>query len=341
MAFGLVFLWHADVWVPSWFPHGKGAASAVVFFFILSGVVTGYSSYDKAVHYSFVAVIQYVWKKILKLYPLYFITTILAISYSGLPVYIANHDFAGMKNMFRLLMIHLFLLQSWFPQGPITFNGVAWFLSSIMFLYILTVPLTACVTKIKNSISCWYIILGIVSVTAIGFTILYCYMMRESDNMAFWTYVFPPSRIGEYVCGICLGYIVHNLSDKIPSMRLYKIFFSLAEIIVLFIWIYALYIPAEDWYLYIVPWLIPDVLLLGIFALGKGIISDLFRISFFKRMGDISFECFLLHQIVIYQYLTNSSVGKISRLGNWFSLIYCLVVTILLSEFVTKIPRKK
>ena len=92
-------------------------------FFILSVVVTGYSSYDKAVH-SFVAAIQYVWRKILKLYPLCFITTILAISYSGLPAYIANHDFTGMKNMFRLSIIHLLLLQSWFPKGLITFNGV-------------------------------------------------------------------------------------------------------------------------------------------------------------------------------------------------------------------------
>ena len=32
LAFGLIFLWHADYWVPAWFPHGNGAVNAVSFF---------------------------------------------------------------------------------------------------------------------------------------------------------------------------------------------------------------------------------------------------------------------------------------------------------------------
>lgn len=146
--FFVIFSWHADKYVPYWFPHGDGAINAVVFFFILSGVVTGYSVYDKEVVFSVGATKQYFLKKIKKVYPLYFITTIFAVAYSGLPAYIANCDYQSAMTTFSQLVKNLLLLQSWFPSGYYAFNGVGWFLSTIMFLYLLSVPLSACMTGI-------------------------------------------------------------------------------------------------------------------------------------------------------------------------------------------------
>lgn len=139
------------MWTEKWFPHGNGAANAVSFFFILSGLVTGYSSFDKHISFSYSKTMEYVSKKLKKVYPLYFITTILAISYSDLAICIANHAFSDMKMWLIQLIKNLLLIQSWFQTGYFSYNGVGWFLSSIMFLYLLKVPITACASKIKEN----------------------------------------------------------------------------------------------------------------------------------------------------------------------------------------------
>ena len=47
IAFTLIFIWHANLWQLDFLPNDKGAAAGVSFFFILSGFLTGYSSYHK------------------------------------------------------------------------------------------------------------------------------------------------------------------------------------------------------------------------------------------------------------------------------------------------------
>lgn len=111
-AFFLIFSLHLDRYVPYWFPHDKGALNAVVFFFILSGVVTGYSIYDREVSFSFGAVKSHMQGKIKKVYPLYFVTTLLAVAYSGLPEYIANYDYRNVLAKVSQLIKNLLLLQS-------------------------------------------------------------------------------------------------------------------------------------------------------------------------------------------------------------------------------------
>lgn len=329
-AFFLIFSWHADKYVPYWFPHGNGAANAVAFFFILSGVVTGYSTYNKEVVFSVGVTKQHFWRKIKKVYPLYFVTTIFTVIYSGLPEYVANYDYEKAMATFLRLIRHLLLLQSWFPMGYYAFNGVGWFLSSIMFLYLLNVPLSACMTGIRKKKN-WRLILGVIFCTTVGLIVLYCYALRGT-NVEFTEYIFPPSRLGEYICGLCVGYIVRSVIEKVPSGTVYKIIFSCAEIAAIIVWITAIYRPMALWQEGIVHWLFPNLLLLVIFTFGKGVISDLFKVKFLRHLGDISFECFLIHQIVIYEYVINAGVGDSSKPGKLISLVFCLIMTLLLAE---------
>lgn len=328
--FFAIFSWHAVRYVPYWFPHGEGALNAVVFFFILSGVVTGYSLHDKEVVFSVGATKQYLLKKIKKVYPLYFITTIFAVAYSGLPAYIANYDYQSAMTAFSQLIKNLLLLQSWFPRGYYAFNGVGWFLSSIMFLYLLNVPLSACLTAIGKK-KHWRLITGLIFCVTVGLIVLYCYVLKGT-NMEFTEYIFPPSRLGEYICGLCIGYNVRSLIGKIPSGAVYKIIFSCAEIAAIIIWIASMYRPIVSWHIKIVHWLFPNLLLLVVFTFGKGILSDLFKVRFLRHLGDITFECFLIHQVVINEYVVNAGAAGTGKAGKLFSLVFCLVMTLLLAE---------
>lgn len=329
-AFFLIFLWHVDRYVPYWFPHDKGALNAVVFFFILSGVVTGYSTCGKEVVFSFGATKQHLLGKIKKVYPLYFVTTLFAVAYSGLPSYIANYDYQNVWTKVSQLVKNLLLLQSWFPEGYYAYNGVGWFLSSIMFLYLLNVPLAACMTGIRKKKN-WRCIVGAIFCGTVGLTVLYNYVLRGT-NMEFTTYILPPSRLGEYICGLCIGYTVRSVMDKVPSGTVYKIVFSCAEIAAIALWINAMYRPMAAWHDKVVHWLLPNLLLLTVFTFGKGILSDLFKIKILRHLGDLTFECFLIHQVLIHEYILNAGVGGNSKPEKLFSLVFCLIMTLLLAE---------
>lgn len=332
-AFGLIFLWHANTYAFSFFPKGNGAANGVCFFILLGGFVSGYSSYNKDIHCSGKEVLRYMRKKLEKLYPLYFATTIFTISYSGMPSLVAFHSFSNVGSSLKQLLRNLLLIQSWFPSNYFSFNGVGWFLSTIMFLYLLNIPLRASATKIKKlkNANVYFSAIFFISFILI---IIYCYLLRDT-NLEYTEYVLPVSRIGEYICGMALGYLIFNINNKLECRTYIRILFSVLEIASLSLWIYEMYVPHEAWQFRIVHWLIPNCFLLIIFGFGKGIISSIFQKRLLKYLGDISFECFLLHQIVIHEYKINSELGAVSKLGNAFSILFCLCITILIASLIT------
>ena len=335
LAFGLIFLWHADYWVPKWFPHGNGAVNAVSFFFILSGVVVGYSSFRKEISFSIHGMIEFMWKKIKKIYPLYFLTTVFTVCYSKIPFLVATHENMALRGEAVQLLKNIFLIQSWFPENYFSYNGVGWFLSTILFLYLLTVPALACANRVKKSPRNFLFFSGIIGM-AVAATILYCYLFRHS-NLEFWEYVFPVAHIGEYLAGISLAYIVRLKKDKISDSSWTATLFTAAEVAALVLWIGAMYFGGDGWRGRIVDWLFPNLILLGIFTIGKGAVSKLFRLSALKALGDISFACFLIHQIIIHIYWETSGIAENSSMeGKLFSLLFCLVMTILMAKMVSK-----
>lgn len=333
-AFGLIFLWHANAYAFSFFPGGNGAANGVVFFILLSGFVSGYSSYNKDILCSGKEVLKYMINKLKKLYPLYFITTIFTISYSGIPSLVASHSFFDVVPIMKQLLKNLLLIQSWFPTNYFSFNGVGWFLSTIMFLYLLNIPLRASATKIKKSKKANVYFSAIFFISFI-LIIIYCYLLRNT-NMEYTEYVLPASRIGEYICGMALGYLIFNINAKLECRTYIRILFSVLEIASLSFWIYEMYVHHEAWQFRIVHWLIPNCFLIIIFGFGKGIISSIFQKRLLKYLGDISFECFLLHQIIIRAYSINSGLGAVSKLGNLFSILFCLSITVLIASLISK-----
>ena len=95
-----------------------------------------------------------------------------------------------------------------------------------------------------------------------------------------------------------------------------------------------MYLPMEKWEYRIVHWIIPNIVLIAIFMHGKGIISNLLKKSAFVYLGDISFECFLIHQIVIYFYKLSIGVYATQIVGRLFSIFFCLILTIMIANLV-------
>lgn len=290
LAFMLIFLFHTGDYQLAWFPKENGAANAVEFFILLSGVVSGISSFDKDIKCTARDIVSYIKKKIVKVYPLYFLTTFFTVAYTTIPGIIAYQsfrEFEGLKillGQIGQLLKNLLLIQSWFPSNYFTYNGVGWFLSTIMFLYVINIPLRALATKIRKSKKA-EIKFAVVFVGAYLLTWVYSYLTRNT-NMEYTQYILPVSRVWEYMCGMALGYLICYIKRKINCNRRITVLFTVLEISALGFWIYNMYLPMQGWHYRVTHWITINIILILVFSIGQGVISSLFRLNEYSALVE-------------------------------------------------------
>lgn len=338
LAFLNIYIYHGEQWLFFRYPASHCAFAAVSFFFMLSGLVSGYTLYTKQTDPGLRPVGSFLWKKLRRLYPLYFCTVLITVLLSGLPTQTAMYGIAGTGARLKQLIRSLLLMQSWFPEGYYDYNGVGWFLSSMLFLYALTLPAMAVLKKADQHPKRYFLFVflagGLLFVTA-----AYCYVTQGLD-MGYWHYIFPPARVGEYLVGMILGVMLHSLKDRIPAGRLLRLLFTILEIAALIYWFRSLYSPGNYWRNHIVSWLIPNAVLLSVFTVGAGWISGLFRCPLAVRLGDVSFECYLIHQIILNVYSRGIGAAELSQPGKAVSFLTCLLTTVMFALFLNR-PKHK
>lgn len=339
LAFLNVFLAHGEQWL--FFPYrtSHSASSAVSFFFILSGLVAGYSLVEKTVIPNVRNVATFLWKKVRKVYPLYFLTTMFAVMFSAIPTLLMACDFVGVRPQLLQLGKNLLLIQSWFPGNAHSFNTVGWFLSVLMFLYALSLPFAWLLNKLGTGKYRWILLTGLFGGIFCGI-VFYCYMTQAYD-MSFWHYQFPPARAGEYLLGMTLGFAAKPLKEKLPSGKLWKYVFTVLEIGVLLFWYYSLSRPGNYWRNNIVSWLIPNLAVLAVFLAGRGWCSDLFRNKNLVYLGDISFECYLLHQLILIRFAVNLADVSVSVPGKVFVFLFSLLFSVLAAAYLHGSGKRK
>ena len=337
LAFLAIFQQHTARWqiIPRSLALGMEALS---FFFVLSGVVSGYTAYGKDIQVSFKSVLGSVLKKIKKIYPLYLFTTIFSILTTWIPNSIANLEYSQMKADFIQLIKNLLFIQSWFANGKLSYNGVTWFLSILMFLCLFTSPflhLLNRISKLKHKYPV-YILLFI----TINLLFILYYIGIHKNNPQYWIYSFPPSRLAEYLGGVLIGYVVRSLLVEHESCFNNTILFSFLEIIAFVLWGVAAKIDAPEWIHYVILWLIPNFYGVTVFCFGKGMLSRLFRNRFLVYLGDITLECYLVHQIIITIYAELFDIAHISLIGDAFSTFFCFFCTLFLAYLLHGKPLK-
>jgi len=332
LAFLNVFIAHAEQWL--FFPYraSHSASAAVSFFFMLSGVVAGYSLVGKKVVPSPRNIAAFVWRKIRRIYPLYFLTTMFAVMFSDIPALFMECDLAGLRSALAQLGKNLLLIQSWFPKGGHSFNTVGWFLSVLVFLHALSLPFAWLLKKLMATRYRNLLLPGLF--VGISFwMVFYCYVTQAYD-MSFWHYQFPPARIGEYFLGMMLGFGARPAKTRIPEGKIWRVLFTVLEAAVLLFWYHSLSRPGNYWRNYIVSWMMPNILVLAVFMTGRGWVSRLFRRKELVYLGDISFECYLLHQQLLIRFAINLAGRPASVMGNVFIFLFSLLFSILMAGYI-------
>lgn len=137
-----------------------------------------------------------------------------------------------------------------------------------------------------------------------------------------------------------VSYIWRKLKGEVTRKKF--LCFSAAEIFIAVFCFLWLFVPSPEWLARSVRWFLPFCIALIVFAFGTGVLSKLFSLRPLQYLGDISYECFLLHQIVIvylYRFCEDAGLGITGgTLG--FSLL-CITVTVLLSMLFSRQKLRK
>lgn len=332
LAFLNVFITHAERWLFFEYPSSHCGISAVSFFFMLSGVVTGYSFFGKNVTLGFKEELSFLWKRLRKIYPLYLITTLFTVLISGIPVKIISGDYAGAVPDLTQLLKNLLLLQSWFPENAHSFNSVGWYLSTLMFLYAFSIPFAFLLDRIFKTVKP-YLITALLFAAIFLSVVVYCYL-TQGDAMTYLHFEFPPARLGEYLMGMIIGFTAHSIKNRFHSGSGIQILFTVLEISALIYWFVSLDHPGNYWRNHTVSWLIPNAFVLSVFILGQGWCSRLFRWKPLVSLGNVSFECYLVHQIIVTRYYSNIWGYSPTQAGNIFSFFFCLLFSLMIAYFI-------
>lgn len=257
---------------------------AVSYFLILSGFVTCLAHEQKILtgQYNFRTFSINRFKRI---YPLHILCMVL-ISSAILIMHIAPYPTVPQ------IIANLLLIQSWVPEYDIYFsmNGVAWFLSTLMFCYIVAVPIIRLCDKHLKAV---------IAVTTLAIASYLSVLPFIPDSRLFWfLYIFPVTRVIDFILGILLfqGYKRLKTAGYTPKPYIGITTFA----IILITGIASYYLPERItlacWW-----WMPMSVMILYLSMRNENdsTVSRILSSSRLVRFGNMSFSFYMLHSITI------------------------------------------
>jgi peptidoglycan/LPS O-acetylase OafA/YrhL len=235
----------------------------------------------------------YAKRKISKFYWLHVLTMLIALGPVFLGWLIKIPELSQLKEVAIKVIANLFLVQSWIPDSSIYFslNGVSWYLSTSMVMYFAAPFLHSFLGKLhsvkqKNSIILSVFILQIVLAM----------LMEESAYLHAIIYIHPLTRVFDFLVGMLLGSIYKDSRGRFSFVQNGWLeamsMISLAGIIFLFP-----RVPEAFSYVILsapIAWL-----LVCVFSQEKGMFSQILSSAVLTFIGNISFEIFMVHRLVI------------------------------------------
>jgi len=338
LAFLNIYILHAERWNFFHYPQWFGSIASVTFFFMLSGFLTGYFFDESRMKPGFTAYRQYMYRKIVKFYPVYLLVTLYSVAFSDIPQIFSTGEFGNLFQPVLQLIKNVLCIQSWFPEGYFSYYGSSWFSSTLLFLLALNIPFFFVLKSISHQSKRNYLLFGLTLFFYCG-TFIYSYLTRTGD-LRFLHYIFPPARIGVYFGSMALGFLIRPMAEKLRSKN-HTLLFTFLEIGVLVFWFISLLSPVAGWAEWNAAWILPNVLVLLIFCVGSGLLSRLFSHKWLVCAGSMTMECYLVHELVLSSYYRHNHFDRSYTLGCIFSLAACLALTYMLSYVLYKWRQKQ
>lgn len=194
------------------------------------------------------------------------------------------------------------LIQTLFPSSNVyfSFNAVSWFLSLVMVFALLS-PIAISIWRKLNIHKAIYIVLAVNL-----FEFALCYAVDGMRREHWWVYINPLIRFLDFIAGGCLFYLTDTLVLSKKNKRLWHLLINILFVIFISLLIFSIYRSSE--YFSTAVWTLPSsgVMLLLYWSYeestscdSSSILNSVFTNAFIKWFGNISFEFFMIHQLMI------------------------------------------
>ena len=271
-----------------------GGDCGVAFFFLLSGFVCslGYGQKLRDGSFSFA---DFIKRRLRKLYPLHLLCLLafLLISHSAI-------DFK--------VLLNALLLQSWVPNPDWYFscNSVSWFLSSLLFCYMVFPWFYSHVSRFLTL------------VILMAYVVVYWLTPYEQVNA--FLYVCPAVRFVEFYIGMLLCRIYETKSARWSNSWI-ELSLVLLLLVALAVYPYtdAKFRNAPLYWLVLMP-------LIVAFAQEKGWLSCILKAKPMSFLGTLSMPLFLIHQMLI-----GIVVHRIPEMPVVVTLAVCIFLALMIS----------
>lgn len=154
--------------------------------------------------------------------------------------------------------------------------------------------------KYKSNINA-YIAILISYIIEISIANMFSCFFYASEQMRWFTNIFPAFRFFDFMIGCNLGYIYLNFRNR----KMTKIKATCIEVTTFIITFSSIYMYMEkfalfgnDIYRYAILFVPTSVLLVLCFAYTKGYITQFLNNKYLQGLGDLSAYTYIIHQIV-------------------------------------------
>lgn len=276
---------------------------AVGFFYVLSGFILAYT-YD-GVQLTGAALSKYALSRLARVLPVHLFTAALAYMF-----------IAGIRGPLHIMVTNLLLLQAWIPgfEYSYSLNGVSWSISDEVFFYAMLPLLLIDLPRVwlRNVAAC----------AVITGTILYLARNAQDPTLTWANYIFPLTRLFEFVVGVASFHLYRCLAPQIK--RLSRRSATALEIVAAVATVASMHFCMDPLFQRSIRvlgeafsrWvgssgscLVFGALIL-IMACEGGKLSWLLARRPLVYLGEISFAVYMFHQIIVHALLENPSVLK-------------------------------
>ncbi len=284
LAFGGIFFYHTHFLV-SWPFLGVST------FFIMSGFLMMHVYDGRELTLTFRDNLEFSVRKIKRLYPLHIITMLFAMVVYFVIMLQEGIGFKVIIAYVGKVLLNIFLLESWFPDSSVcaSMNGVAWYLSVMVFLYFIFPWLRRFIKKTKLST------LGVLAVifwcTEFVLCLIFVTILGDDSKVYMWfAYMFPIVRLEDFFIGCILKRFCYE--RKLQNFSTFKA--SVLELVTVTLSCVAFLFGRanhdsileqvlSNWTLIHIPLAAMWVL---VFAINKGIITKLFVNKILIAIGN-------------------------------------------------------
>lgn len=335
-AFFTIFMLHAGL--------SDTGEIGVSLFLILSGFVLFYNYGEKELDTSFKSSFSFSLKRIKKLYPLHIITMLIPL------IYVAVELIKGFNSKLLLrtigeIFLNVFLLQAWAPEESLYFslNGLSWYLSVCLFIYLMFPLLKKLIGKYKSAKNAIVAILitlacmGLLSIVAAYINV----PATISGNFPKWfTYICPLFRLGDFFVGCNLSYIFRkkNFNPSVLTATVFEVLAIALMVLMFFMRRFGILYMGAYFMRYNLVYIPASIAIVFSFALNKGLISRFLSLKPLVFLGELTGNAFLIHYVVIRVFLTATASISINV---WVYTITCLTITFLLSYIYNLAIKKR